>query len=545
MPRWRAMFCFASVCSATTERSSCSSTWGSQVQDWEELDEDASAVTQLRVRVRPASSLSAKDGVRSSHELLEATTYPPPRSQAESVTVASDLLGLPTTLGSGRQALAPPLVPSNAQTLGSGRQALAPSLAPSNAPVALTASFAGTGTASSSPSSPQTLLSTGDELLRELEESTRTLEVQASGGSASGLGTAQADLQPFMLGDPQGVRPGLQPVTMASRTLSAQSIASGSTTLEPRDPLSEVQSVPAAPWSISPSQEKLAAIPARQEAAGLEDMQRQRAHLEYESDELRRRNVLLQRALAHARGSKTPPEASEAEHQPHELHDLLVALLAAACVALLQGAFGAMMYLAGDSVSRCCCGREKKKKFHKLHCRCIVWSPRSLGFLWLIFVLLDFGFAVMWHFGIVQPFLKQMVVVMYLIAGLSLIVSLIIHEMWLHMRAKVDEAQEVVDFIHDKTDDVLHILGLHNKHHESDKENADVEQDADLGTAGVVEENWTPRWLNMGTDDTPSTAASEQDEPEEARRPRLVPALGKRGRILKATGGILRGLGWH
>merc|ERR1719183_527579 len=73
------------------------------------------------------------------------------------------------------------------------------------------------------------------------------------------------------------------------------------------------------------------------------------------------------------------------------------------------------------------------------------------------------GVAVMWHYGIVQPFLKQILVYMYILLGILLLLIIVAVQVYLRLWGTLDQGLEVIDFIHDKVDDLMVVLHLQPK----------------------------------------------------------------------------------
>jgi len=80
--------------------------------------------------------------------------------------------------------------------------------------------------------------------------------------------------------------------------------------------------------------------------------------------------------------------------------------------------------------------------------------------LWTFIFIWSGGMAVLWKFGIVQPFIKQMGVYMYLVLFCVCISGIICYEVWSHVRGALAEAYHVLTFIHDKIDDLMQLAGL-------------------------------------------------------------------------------------
>lgn len=299
----------------------------------------------------------------------------------------------------------------------------------------------------------------------------------------------------------------------------------------------------------------------------LEKVRHETTRAELESKSLRRRNMMLEHALAASRASKSGavpmPSAAVAavaaalsgqdtgvHDHAHQYHDLLFSLLAAVSIAVLQGAFGLLMIVWSGAIARWSSwlfGAPPPKSERRRHCRCCRWSWHSLSWLWGIFFVLDLGFAVMWHYGIVQPFLCQVVVLVYVGIGIFMIVSLAVHEMWLSIRRKMDEAMEVVDFIHDKTDDMLHLMG-HGFHRAS----RDVDSDSELSDHEDERLQWHLPSLPLpgynSWNQVDEQPAQNPEPPPKGRirdyfsRRRRLPALGTHAREVR-PGRLFGGLG--
>lgn len=94
----------------------------------------------------------------------------------------------------------------------------------------------------------------------------------------------------------------------------------------------------------------------------------------------------------------------------------------------------------------CCCG-----------CRC---SPPTLLASVIFAALWSAGVAVMWHFGIMQPFVKQLVVYLYIMLGMAVVLAIALMEAWNTLGAMFQEVLFVVDWTHRKINEILKRIGL-------------------------------------------------------------------------------------
>lgn len=181
---------------------------------------------------------------------------------------------------------------------------------------------------------------------------------------------------------------------------------------------------------------------ARQE---LEDIQHESADMKLENERLQQQSQRLQRALAAAAAS------SSSEQRQRDLRGLLHGLLLALCCALAQGAVLLLYWMMRSA---------EGTRGGSRHWRCCTCSWQTLSQLWVVLLLMELGFAVLWHYGIIQPFLRELVVNFYLAAGACMLLGLLFYQAWLGIRHAIEEVVEVSDYIHDKVDDMLHIFGL-------------------------------------------------------------------------------------
>jgi len=95
-----------------------------------------------------------------------------------------------------------------------------------------------------------------------------------------------------------------------------------------------------------------------------------------------------------------------------------------------------------------------------VRCCCCTCSPevalRALAF----FAFWSLGAAVLWHFGMIQPFLKQIIVYGWVLVGALAVVILWFMEMVAGIKHLVKKAFKTVDYVHDKIDELLDTMGL-------------------------------------------------------------------------------------
>mmetsp|Transcript_56174 Transcript_56174/g.162779 ORF Transcript_56174/g.162779 Transcript_56174/m.162779 type:complete len:471 (+) Transcript_56174:169-1581(+) len=89
---------------------------------------------------------------------------------------------------------------------------------------------------------------------------------------------------------------------------------------------------------------------------------------------------------------------------------------------------------------------------------CVSWETllQMSSFL----VLYAIGFAGLWHYGLIQPFLRQLVVYIYVVAGVLAILMAVLYEIWASVKAALDEAQGAIRYMHDKVDHVSSMIGV-------------------------------------------------------------------------------------
>jgi len=221
----------------------------------------------------------------------------------------------------------------------------------------------------------------------------------------------------------------------------------------------------------------------RASSAVLEELDRLReeqAMLQAENDRRRQWNAQLEHRLAAtsllARGS-----LSVHDH----MQELSQALFVALCVGVAQGALGVFVYVCWTSVAKHCAPvhhrhDEYYDEFDDFNeddrhpLSCCSCSKSTLLYAWVLLLFMDLGFATLWHYGMVQPVLGQLVVIVYFGAAFFAILFLILREVWITLKAKVKDGMKVVRFIHEKTDWVLDHLGLHDptdpRHQEKKKQ---------------------------------------------------------------------------
>jgi len=79
---------------------------------------------------------------------------------------------------------------------------------------------------------------------------------------------------------------------------------------------------------------------------------------------------------------------------------------------------------------------------------------------WVFVACWSAGIVLLWHLGIVQPFLKQILVYVYFVIGIASMAAIVIAESMSHFTALFEQAYATVQFVHDKVDDVLEAIGL-------------------------------------------------------------------------------------
>lgn len=96
----------------------------------------------------------------------------------------------------------------------------------------------------------------------------------------------------------------------------------------------------------------------------------------------------------------------------------------------------------------CCC------------CRTCWCSWETMMHMWCFLVFYMLGAAALWHFGLIQPFLRQIVVYVFVLMGVLAVIMAMMYEIWLGMKKAIDEGRKTIVFVHDKIDNVLAMLGM-------------------------------------------------------------------------------------
>lgn len=91
---------------------------------------------------------------------------------------------------------------------------------------------------------------------------------------------------------------------------------------------------------------------------------------------------------------------------------------------------------------------------------CCACSCRTHALVWMTTICWCAGLGVMWHYGVVQPFLKQFAVVLLVASVVVTIIALGIVEAWMRMRGQVHNALEFIELLHDKCDNILESMGF-------------------------------------------------------------------------------------
>lgn len=94
-------------------------------------------------------------------------------------------------------------------------------------------------------------------------------------------------------------------------------------------------------------------------------------------------------------------------------------------------------------------------------CSCLFGcSPIVLLIGWTFFAAWSAMVVVLWHYGILQPYLKQMLVYVYFLFGVGALGGILVLESLSSLTVVVEKAYATVQFIHDKVDDMLEAIGL-------------------------------------------------------------------------------------
>jgi len=210
--------------------------------------------------------------------------------------------------------------------------------------------------------------------------------------------------------------------------------------------------------------------------------------LQADGGRLRERNALLQESLSSLRRVQPgagPQEAGgdsaadgsagktlgKQEREPSLMHCLAVALGVALAQMAVAGCVYIMTLACASLFPRPAHSGPRKRL---MLCAC---SKRTTLYFWMLVIFLDMGFAVLWHYGMIQPFLRQIIVYVYIASAILSIVLLIMYDAWMSMRRKLESGLEIVDFIHDKTDDMLDLLGLQNPEDRERKRHQQEDED--------------------------------------------------------------------
>jgi len=105
--------------------------------------------------------------------------------------------------------------------------------------------------------------------------------------------------------------------------------------------------------------------------------------------------------------------------------------------------------------------------------RSILGCPASL---WFVILFWFTGLAVMWHFGIVQPLLRQLVVFIMLalaVVGFFIIISF---EAWARLQKRGHVVLQVLQLFHERIDHVLSALGFREEDVSSDSDEDDLDE---------------------------------------------------------------------
>jgi len=91
---------------------------------------------------------------------------------------------------------------------------------------------------------------------------------------------------------------------------------------------------------------------------------------------------------------------------------------------------------------------------------CGCCSFRTTMMIFAFLAVWGAGIAVLWHHGIVQPLLQQILVYGYVIFGVLTVIGIVVVELMQTAMVAFRLVHQTVEFLHDKIDDLLDLVGL-------------------------------------------------------------------------------------
>jgi len=97
---------------------------------------------------------------------------------------------------------------------------------------------------------------------------------------------------------------------------------------------------------------------------------------------------------------------------------------------------------------------------------------------WTFACLWSSAFALLWHMGAVQPYVKQFLVYIYIILGVCTLLGVVFLEYFNTVSKLITNARNTVMYLHDKIDDALESIGLDALESEQDRLDAEKAEKA-------------------------------------------------------------------
>mmetsp|Transcript_40989 Transcript_40989/g.117764 ORF Transcript_40989/g.117764 Transcript_40989/m.117764 type:complete len:611 (+) Transcript_40989:211-2043(+) len=129
-----------------------------------------------------------------------------------------------------------------------------------------------------------------------------------------------------------------------------------------------------------------------------------------------------------------------------------------------------------------CFGRMGK--VFRFCCCCCSCSVEVVVRCALFFALWGIGAAALWHWGMIQPFLRQIVVYGYVLVGILAVLMMCLMEMTNGIKKMAEKASQSVEYVHDKVDGLAGKFGSHgDRRKKRDKDDDEEDEYNDLDGA--------------------------------------------------------------